>query len=168
MNFPLASADQKPALGLGSVKALHAPLGAASPLWFAYAGAAGAGMAYWWMTRWMRPFNIEALIAVAEPAQTEVVAAESAAAPWVEAEPAAPEASIVEEAPQPAVAAMPEPEAPPVADSAVAEAAIVEAALAEPEPAPKAAAPQTSPAAAVQTTPKTRKASGKAGPARSD
>lgn len=32
--------------------ALALPLGVASPLWFAFASAAGAGVAYWWMTRW--------------------------------------------------------------------------------------------------------------------
>jgi predicted flap endonuclease-1-like 5' DNA nuclease len=32
--------------------ALRLPLGAASPLWLAFASAAGAGVADWWMTRW--------------------------------------------------------------------------------------------------------------------
>lgn len=40
--------------------ALRLPLGAASPLWFAFASAASAGVAYWWMTRWTRPDNLEA------------------------------------------------------------------------------------------------------------
>jgi predicted flap endonuclease-1-like 5' DNA nuclease len=41
-------------------KAIRAPIGAASPLWWAFAGAATAGVAYWWLTRWARPVNLEA------------------------------------------------------------------------------------------------------------
>lgn len=41
--------------------ALRLPLGAASPLWAAYAGATAAGLTWWWMTRWMSPTNLEAL-----------------------------------------------------------------------------------------------------------
>jgi predicted flap endonuclease-1-like 5' DNA nuclease len=41
-------------------KALRAPIGAVSPLWWAFAATAGAGVAYWWMTRWARPINLEA------------------------------------------------------------------------------------------------------------
>jgi predicted flap endonuclease-1-like 5' DNA nuclease len=40
--------------------ALRLPLGAASPLWFAFASAASAGVAYWWMTRWVQHANLEA------------------------------------------------------------------------------------------------------------
>jgi predicted flap endonuclease-1-like 5' DNA nuclease len=40
--------------------ALRLPLGAASPLWLAFASAAGAGVAYWWMTRWTDAANLEA------------------------------------------------------------------------------------------------------------
>jgi predicted flap endonuclease-1-like 5' DNA nuclease len=45
-------------------KALSLPLGMASPLWFAYAGAAAAGAAFWWMSRWTRATNLEALVAL--------------------------------------------------------------------------------------------------------
>lgn len=41
-------------------KAIRAPLGAASPLWWAFAGVATAGVAYWWLTRWTKPMNLEA------------------------------------------------------------------------------------------------------------
>lgn len=41
--------------------AMRLPLGAASPLWFAFASAASAGVAYWWMTRWTQPAHLEAL-----------------------------------------------------------------------------------------------------------
>lgn len=39
----------------------HLLLGAASPLWSYFGAAASAGVAYWWMTRWTRPANLEAL-----------------------------------------------------------------------------------------------------------
>ncbi len=42
-------------------KAFSLPLGAASPLWLAYAGATAGAMTYWWMTRWMKPANLEAM-----------------------------------------------------------------------------------------------------------
>ena len=41
--------------------ALRLPLGAVSPFWSLYAGAAVSGMAWWWMTRWAQPQNLEAL-----------------------------------------------------------------------------------------------------------
>lgn len=44
-------------------KAVSLSLGMASPLWFAFAGAAVAGSAFWWMSRWTRPENLEALLA---------------------------------------------------------------------------------------------------------
>jgi len=58
-------------------KALHGSIGAASPLWWAFAGAASAGVAYWWMTRWARPVNLEAMMpkAVESPALVESAAA---------------------------------------------------------------------------------------------
>jgi hypothetical protein len=36
-------------------------VGAASPLWGFFAGAAASGVAFWWMTHWSRPANLEAL-----------------------------------------------------------------------------------------------------------
>ena len=44
----------------------HYLLGAASPLWAYFATAAAGGVAFWWMTRWTRPVNLEAMLA--EPA----------------------------------------------------------------------------------------------------
>jgi predicted flap endonuclease-1-like 5' DNA nuclease len=41
-------------------RAMRLPLGLASPLWLAFGAAAGAGVAWWWMSRMGRPFNIEA------------------------------------------------------------------------------------------------------------
>ena len=40
-------------------------MGAASPLWSYFAAAAASGVAYWWMTRWSRPANLEAFFAAA-------------------------------------------------------------------------------------------------------
>ena len=39
---------------------LYVPLGAASPLWLMFAGAASAGVAYWWMIRWTAATHLEA------------------------------------------------------------------------------------------------------------
>jgi hypothetical protein len=49
----------------------YVPLGAASPLWLMFAGAASAGVAYWWMTRWTSAIHLEAAfgeVALAAPA----------------------------------------------------------------------------------------------------
>lgn len=40
--------------------AFYAPLGMMSPLWIAFGAAASAGAAFWLMSRWTRPVNIEA------------------------------------------------------------------------------------------------------------
>lgn len=40
-------------------------MGAASPLWGYFGAVAAGGMAYWWMTRWTRPMNLEALFEAA-------------------------------------------------------------------------------------------------------
>jgi predicted flap endonuclease-1-like 5' DNA nuclease len=49
-------------------KALAAPIGLMSPLWFAFGAAASAGVAWWLMTRWtmpgMMPVNMEAMFGV--------------------------------------------------------------------------------------------------------
>ncbi len=51
-------------------KAMGMPLGFASPLWLAFGAATTAGVAWWWMTRWTKAFNVEAVAStsVAEPA----------------------------------------------------------------------------------------------------
>ena len=38
-------------------------VGLASPLWGYFAGMAAGGVAFWWMTRWTQPQNLEALFA---------------------------------------------------------------------------------------------------------
>lgn len=55
-------------------KSLSFPLGAMSPLWLAFAGAAATGAAYFWMSRWAtRPVNLEAQFAARDlPATPEL------------------------------------------------------------------------------------------------
>ena len=65
-------------VSLDPQKALYIPVGAASPLWFLFAGAASAGLAYWWMTRWTDRTHLEALLAPAADALPPEPAAEVA------------------------------------------------------------------------------------------
>jgi outer membrane biosynthesis protein TonB len=127
-------------------KALALPIGAASPLWLMFAGAASAGVAYWWFNRWRNVTNLEAVLApalatpqpdaalvvpeVVEPAVVEVfeAAADSVAD-------AAPE-PVIEPAPEPVVEAAPE-------------------AVLEVSPTPKPAPKPKSKAAAVRAAPRT-------------
>ncbi|HEX7947436.1 MAG TPA: hypothetical protein VF495_22420 [Phenylobacterium sp.] len=126
-------------------------VGAASPLWAYFGAAAAGGVAFWWMTRWARPTNLEALFAKAdaiaapmiEPvleaveavAELPVLTVEQLAAPEPVVE-AAPE-PVVEAAPEPVVEAEPEPvvEAAPEPEPALAP-VVAEA----PEPVPEPAA----------------------------
>jgi len=48
-------------------QALRWPIGAVSPLWAVFGAAATAGVAWWWMTRWTRAVNVEALAGLAAP-----------------------------------------------------------------------------------------------------
>lgn len=72
----------------------HVAVGAASPLWLMFGGAAVAGASYWWWAnRWREAVNLEALMAltpepVAPPAESVAVlevAPEPVAEPVVEA-----------------------------------------------------------------------------------
>lgn len=47
-----------------AARAMQMPIGAASPLWVLFAGAASAGVAYWWLTRWRNPTHLEAMAAL--------------------------------------------------------------------------------------------------------
>lgn len=72
-------------VSLDPQKALYIPVGAASPLWFLFAGAASAGLAYWWMTRFTDRTNLEALLG-ASPAGGAVLPAPDVAPPELAAE----------------------------------------------------------------------------------
>lgn len=64
-------------------KAMHVPLGLSSPLWLPFAAATGAGLAFWWMTRWTRSANLEAAMEAMAP-QTVLPAVAEPAAPAAE------------------------------------------------------------------------------------
>lgn len=125
-------------------------VGVASPLWSYFAAATAGGVAYWWMTQWARPVNLEALMGAAKALPTpeplfepavEVAEAlaeatedvlEDASEALLEAAPAplggeaAPISPLMESVAAPAM----EPEPEPIAEPAPLEAA------AEPEPEP--------------------------------
>ena len=89
-------------------RAMALPLGFASPLWFAFGAAASVGAAWWWMTRWTRAVNLEAMAAPAAPALSVV---EPAFAPSLAAEPTpdpTPEPTSIVEAAQAATAMDPD------------------------------------------------------------
>lgn len=126
-------------------------VGAASPLWAYFGAAAAGGVAFWWMTRWAQPVNLEALFDGAVPVAEPLNAAAEALA---EVPPAAVEAAAE-------IAVATAPALPPVADAApdlatpsdAEPTAVVEAA---PEPvAPAAEAPSVD--AAPPTKPRARK-----------
>jgi len=107
-------------------------VGAASPLWSFFAAAAAGGVAYWWMTQWARPVNLEAMLGKAEAApvlgpvvEPMVEAAEAVAETVVEAQ-AAVTAPVLDETP-PAVGG----EAAPISP------ALEAAPLSEPQPTPE-------------------------------
>ena len=123
-------------------KAMYVPLGAASPLWMMYAGAASLGVALWWSTRWMRPVNLEAVGVLKAKVADATEAVETAVEQTVELAQASVEAvaetvetaaadlteTVVEATPEPVeviAAVIPEPVAPePVAPEPVAEAPV--------------------------------------------
>jgi predicted flap endonuclease-1-like 5' DNA nuclease len=71
---------------LDTNKAISLSLGMASPLWLAFAGAAVAGSAFWWMSRWTRPENLEAMfeLPATPPAPEAVVETAAAVEPVAE------------------------------------------------------------------------------------
>lgn len=69
-------------------------LGAVSPLWAYFGAAAAGGVAYWWMTRWTRPVNAEALFGgFVKPSQAPTPVLEAVAEPVIEAFDAAADAA---------------------------------------------------------------------------
>ncbi len=55
-------------------KVMAVPIGLTSPMWLAFGAAASAGVAWWWMTRWTRATNLEAMAGAAR-AQVSAVEA---------------------------------------------------------------------------------------------
>ena len=150
----------KPNESVSPASAFHVPIGAVSPLWFMFTGAASAGVAYWWMTRWMRPMNLEAMLplAGADPAPREEAAILTTAfiAPLIKAAEPVFEAGVVVD-PDPAPTPAPEP-APNPLDTPPAQAAaevVVEAAAPIVEVSAEIAAPAPTPRAKPKAVPKT-------------
>ena len=84
-------------------RALRWPVGAVSPLWAVFGAAASAGVAWWWMTRWTRAANVEALAgfaaaqvkqAVEQAADTGLRVEEAVVAAAAPASPLAPVAEL--------------------------------------------------------------------------
>lgn len=142
-------------------------VGAASPLWGFFAGAAATGVAFWWMTRWTQPANLEAWFGGASSTtQTspETAVALKAVEPWVAAVDATEAATetFVEAAKDAALQAEPivDAAAEPIMDAmAAAPGAAQEAAeaLAEPMTEAMAEAPLAAEAIIEAATPKPRK-----------
>jgi len=83
------------AVGERTEKAWRLPMGATSPLWLAFGAAASVGVAYWWMTRWTRAVNVEALASFTPmPAAEEVAPAEFVAEPAPAPEPVVEAATV--------------------------------------------------------------------------
>lgn len=112
--MPLAGENELSAISKDPQALLRIPVGAVSPLWGLFAGAAMTGAAWWWMTRWTRPANLEAMFGAADAAGANGAARlEALAAPVVEAVEEAPatlEAVVeaFEPAPEPVVEAITE------------------------------------------------------------
>jgi hypothetical protein len=91
--MPLAGENELSALSKDPQALIRIPVGAASPLWGLFAGVAMSGAAWWWMTRWTRPANLEAVFGAAEKATAETLAEVAAlTAPVIEAVEEAPAA----------------------------------------------------------------------------
>ncbi len=141
----MSSAPETPILAKPEAM-LRVPVGLSSPLWGFYAGAAVSGAAWWWMTRWARPQNLEALFGQAEAAALEAppaAVAEATLEAIVEAPPVPPVFvepldEILEAAAETAAAADAVVEPPALAEPVGGEAAPIAPVLAaEPAPLPK-------------------------------
>jgi hypothetical protein len=96
-----AGENQLSAIANDPQRLIRVPVGFVSPFWGLFAGAAMSGAAWWWMTRWARPANLEAAFGAAEAAVAEPEA-KVEAAPVMEAleAPAETVEVAVEDAPQ--------------------------------------------------------------------
>lgn len=156
--MPLAGETELSAISKDPQALIRIPVGAVSPLWGLFAGAAMSGAAWWWMTRWTRPANLEAVFGAAEAATTEALAEVKAlVAPVVDA--------VLEAAtPAPIAEALIEAAPEPVGGESAPISPVLEALAADVlEPAPVEAAPEALEAAVeispeAKTLPKPKKA----------
>lgn len=82
----LAGETELSAMTQGQQASARISLGVMSPFWGLFASAAVSGAAWWWMTRWARPANLEVIFDGAEALPAEIQAkVEALAAPVVEA-----------------------------------------------------------------------------------
>lgn len=120
----------------------HLMMGVASPLWAYFGAAAASGVAYWWMTRWARPVNLEAMFGGTLPLSAPVEVAAEAAEAMVEAVEAA-QAALVED-----IA-----EFPPVGGESAPVSPVLELApIPEPEPTVLETPAEPGPAAIIEAT----------------
>lgn len=143
-------------------------VGAVSPLWSFFGAAAAGGVAYWWMTQWARPVNLEAMfgrsrmLPVAAPVLEPVVAAAEVVADTAVETQAAVMAPVLDEAPlavggeaapiSPALEAAPEPEPVLEPEPEVMFAVAPEPVIDEPAPVATAMAEEAAPKARVKKT----------------
>jgi len=91
----MSSAPETPILAKPDAL-LRVPVGLSSPLWGFYAGAAVSGATWWWMTRWARPQNLEALFGQAVALEAPAAGMAVEAVPDAVAAPAAAPPAFVE------------------------------------------------------------------------
>lgn len=143
-------------------------VGLASPLWGYFAGMAAGGVAFWWMTRWTQPQNLEALFARRFAGLSPELAPSPAAGDDPQAV-TAPETAVAMMALEPLLAAVEAVEEPFVELAAEAEHALEAAVEAAPEPVPAApesasfapaaeVLPEAEPAPATPSAPRKSKA----------
>jgi len=121
--MPVAGENELSAISKDPQALIRIPVGAVSPLWGLFAGAAMTGAAWWWMTRWTRPANLEAVFGAAQGASAETLAdVEALAAPVIEAVEDAPAVlePVVEAASEAAEAAIEDPTPTPIAEGLIA------------------------------------------------
>jgi predicted flap endonuclease-1-like 5' DNA nuclease len=118
MAFPAAEGVEERA-----ERALAWPIGVVSPLWAVFGAAASAGVAWWWMTRWTRAVNVEALAGFVAAEATDSVEAAADIELRVEEAVVAADGAVE----SPATPAPPEPPEPVVEVEVEAEPAVIEA-----------------------------------------
>lgn len=99
-----------------ALKSLSLPIGLANPLWLPFAAAASTGAAWWLMTQWTRPVNLEVSSSSAAPEILAIEEAPEVVADTLAAEPGAVEAIVAEPEPETPALEVLAAEAAPLAD----------------------------------------------------